>query len=138
MTATNGPETARKAPARRAPAKPKADPTPPPAPDDAAETVAADALEITTTPRKAGRRVVIFYVDGKPYSVPESPPANVSLNYANEVRRWGPLVASTYLLEVMLGSEGYDVLRSQMDLTDEQLAQVMEKVQAQLAKGPKE
>lgn len=99
--------------------------------------VADDALKITTTPRKPGRRVVIFYVDGKPYSVPEEPPANWTLNYMDAIRRHGELVASTWLMETMLGAEGYNVLRSNRDMTDEQLAQVVVKIQDQLGKGPK-
>ena len=139
MAATNQPAAAKRAPARRAPAKPKAGPPAPAAKpgETPADIVADDALTITTTPRKPGRRVVIFYVDGKPYSVPEEPPANWTLNYMDAIRRHGELVASTWLMETMLGTEGYNVLRSNRDMTDEQLAQVVVKIQDQLGKGPK-
>jgi hypothetical protein len=141
MAATNRPAAAEKrAPSRRAPAKPKPGPEAPAAtPDEPpADIVAADALTITTTPWIPSRRVVIFYVDGKPYSVPETPPANWALNYMDAIRRHGELIASTWLMETMLGTEGYNVLRSNRDMTDEQLAQVVVKIQDQLGKGPKE
>ena len=141
MAATNRPAAAEKrAPTRRAPAKPKPGPEAPAAtPDEPpADIVAADALTITTTPWIPSRRVVIFYVDGKPYSVPETPPANWALNYMDAIRRHGELIASTWLMETMLGTEGYNVLRSNRDMTDEQLAQVVVKIQDQLGKGPKE
>jgi len=148
MAATNRPAAAEKrAPSRRAPAKPKPDPAKTAEPETElggegaappADIVAADALTITTTPWIPSRRVVIFYVDGKPYSVPETPPANWALNYMDAIRRHGELIASTWLMETMLGTEGYNVLRSNRDMTDEQLAQVVVKIQDQLGKGPKE
>jgi hypothetical protein len=148
MAATNRPAAAEKrAPTRRAPAKPKPDPAKTAEPETElggegaappADIVAADALTITTTPWIPSRRVVIFYVDGKPYSVPETPPANWALNYMDAIRRHGELIASTWLMETMLGTEGYNVLRSNRDMTDEQLAQVVVKIQDQLGKGPKE
>lgn len=148
MAATNRPAAAEKrAPTRRAPAKPKPDPAKTAEPETElggegaappADIVAADALTITTTPWIPSRRVVIFYVDGKPYSVPETPPANWALNYMDAIRRHGELIASTWLMETMLGTEGYNVLRSNRDMTDEQLAQVVVKIHDQLGKGPKE
>ena len=118
MAATNRPAAAEKrAPTRRAPAKPKPDPAKTAEPETElggegaappADIVAADALTITTTPWIPSRRVVIFYVDGKPYSVPETPPANWALNYMDAIRRHGELIASTWLMETMLGTEGYN------------------------------
>lgn len=85
-------------------------------------------LEITSGSRKKGRRVVVFYIDGAPHSVPEDPPAIIMINYLDQVRRHGPVPASTYLLEAMLGPESYAALCASEDITQEQLAQVIQKV----------
>jgi hypothetical protein len=110
-------------------------------PEDGPEDPAESApLEITTGSRKAGRRVVIFYIDGTPHSVPEDPPAIIMINYLDQVRRHGAVPASTYLLEAMLGTESYTALCASEDITQEQLGQVIEKVDAILMasqKGPK-
>lgn len=104
---------------------------------DPAETA---PLEITSGSRKKGRRVVIFYIDGEPHSVPEDPPAIIMINYLDAVRRHGAVPASTYLLEAMLGAESYRALCSSEDITQEQLGQVIEKVDSILMAsqtGPK-
>lgn len=95
-------------------------------PEDEPEDFAP--LEITSGSRKAGRRVVVFYIDGTPHSVPEDPPAIIMINYLDQVRRHGPVPASTYLLEAMLGPESYAALRASEDITQDQLRQVIRKV----------
>lgn len=95
-------------------------------PEDEPEDFAP--LEITSGTRKPGRRVVVFYIDGKPHSVPEDPPAIIMIRYLDQVRRHGPVPASTYLLEAMLGPESYAALCASEDITQEQLAEVIRKV----------
>lgn len=120
MTADNRP---RPAPAKPRPPRPRVlEPDAIEDPDDFAP------LEITTGSRKKGRRVVIFYIDGEAHSVPENPPATVLLTYLDQVRRHGAVASSTYLLEAMLGAESYAALLGSEDITQEQLKQVIEKI----------
>lgn len=97
-------------------------------PDDILDPAETAPLEITSGSRKKGRRIVIFYIDGTPHSVPEDPPAIIMINYLDAVRRHGPVPASTYLLEAMLGADSYAALCNSEDITQEQLGQVIEKV----------
>lgn len=127
MAATNNPAKAAAKPAATLPAQ--------------ADEDEDDVLQITSGTYKPGRRVVIFYIDGKPHSVPEDPPAIVTINYLDAVRRSGAAAASTYMLEAMFGPESYLALTTCKDITTKQLALVIEKVAGILNaadEGPKD
>jgi hypothetical protein len=132
--------------ARAAQAQPRAPRSmpPPPAPlrqdDDDDEPDVPDVIVLTTSKsRKAGKRVVVFSIDGKDYSVPENPPAGILLSYVDAIRQHGAGsgAAEAVMLDLMLGTEGYAALRSYPDLTLKDLARVITKVTG-ILNGPME
>lgn len=70
-------------------------------------------------------RVELFTVtrDGKPttYSMPNEPFPGLALQYLKRARREGEAIAASWLLEQVLGEDGYDALAAEPDVT---LAQV--------------
>lgn len=69
--------------------------------------------------------VPLFVLDGKTYSIPAKPKANITLKYLKQVRTVGEDVAAGELLEGLLGTDGYEALMNHDDLTMEQFQQVM-------------
>lgn len=87
------------------------------------------AVELTTTPDDQVERVELFSLDGKSYTIPRRPKANVALRYLYEVKQHGSEVAAGSLLMNLLGEENYLTLMDNDDLTLDQLKQVMELAQ---------
>ena len=74
---------------------------------------------------EGAERVELFTVtrDGKPttYSMPNEPFPGLSLQYLKRARKEGETMAGSWLLEQVLGEEGYDALAGEPDVT---LAQI--------------
>jgi hypothetical protein len=56
------------------------------------------------------RRDVLFRLDGQEYEVLTNPPASMMLAYFDRVRKQGANVAFSWLLEEMLGGDGYQAI----------------------------
>ena len=81
------------------------------------------------TPEVAADRIVLFSIDGVDYDIPAKPRANLALKYLWEVKTRGQEVAAAVLLEELVGADGFQALMAYDDLTEEQLASVMEAAQ---------
>lgn len=68
--------------------------------------------------------VELFSIDGKPYFIPNKVRVNVGLKYLHQVRTTGDAAANSWLLEALLGEEGYQALLDYDDLTAEDLERV--------------
>lgn len=77
-----------------------------------------------TTAREPGERVPLFYIDDTVYTVERSPGVNVSLAYLHLRRTQGEETAIAYLLEKLLGTEGFLALMEYDGLTAEQFQKI--------------
>lgn len=90
-----------------------------PAPAPAAELEEWDGVEVvrlTTRKEKTEQRIVLFSIDGVEYSIPRRPRMNISLQFMHLTRSQGDSAAMDYLLEKLLGEDGYKALREYDDL----------------------
>jgi len=86
-----------------------------------------DVVRLSTSAKRAPVETVpVFYIDDVEYSMPRRVHPNVGLQYLRMARDKGPEIAVVWLLEEVLGTEGYEALMGYDALTDEQLGQVME------------
>lgn len=113
-------KTAAKTAPKRRPAR-----TPPTSPAPVEETPESgfEVLRLTTrsTPEE---RVPLFYIDDREYTIPKRPRMNVALQFMHLARERNDSAAMDYLLEKLLGEEGYKALRDYDDLTSEQFQQI--------------
>lgn len=89
------------------------------APAAAASDGGAGPLRLTSKPE--AERVVLFYVDDTPYSIPKVIGRNHGLRYLKTARRQGEAMAAQELMETLLGEDGYDALMDCEGLTDDDL-----------------
>lgn len=85
--------------------------------------------------------VELFTLGGKTYSIPNKPRINVALKYLDHARNQGQDAAAAYLLETLVGREGYEALMDYDDLTQDQFSEVIlaaQKVVLGGLEGPKE
>ena len=66
-------------------------------------------------------RIDVFTLNGTTYTVPAKPVAGFALKYLSYAREHGEDEAAAFLLELMLGKEGYEALSSVEDLEDSAL-----------------
>lgn len=103
---------------------------------------APQILRLKTAPKGAKRkRETLFYIDDVEYSVEVHPSPARSLKYLKLMRDEGADIATQYMLENLLGTEGYQALMEYEDLTDEQFEQVVtaaSKIMLGSFEGPKE
>jgi len=69
--------------------------------------------------------VELFELNGVKYHVPNRTRPNVSLKYLRLAQQKGEGVAAAYLIEALVGAEGFDALSEYEHLTDEQYKSVM-------------
>lgn len=81
-------------------------------------------LLVLTTSDEPEKRVPIFSIDGTEYTIPESPSASIGLQVTHLWATQGYSVATDWLLNELLGSDGYKALREFRQLTREQYKQV--------------
>jgi hypothetical protein len=92
---------------------------------------------VTTKDTTAPEMVELFSIDGKSYSIPAKPKFNIVLRYMKVVREEGSQAAEAYLLEELLGEEGFEALCSYEDLTAEQF-EAVKKVATKVVLGDQE
>ena len=73
--------------------------------------------------------VHLFTLKGEDYYIPAEPPASAVLRYLHRVRTEGEESAGAWLLEEMIGAEGYMALMNYDKLKMSQLSAVMQAVQ---------
>lgn len=70
------------------------------------------------------RHEVLFRLDGKEYEAVANPSASLMLRYLDRMRKWGPNPAISWLLEEMVGAEGYEALLTSPKVTQKDFAAV--------------
>ena len=86
-------------------------------------------------------RIPAFAINGTTYSILTKPRTNQGLKYVHLARTKGSEIAIDYMLEVLLGVEGYDALREFDDLTEDDLKAVIDaasRIMAGAVETPKE
>ena len=115
---------------------------PRPGDDEPEEQDAPKILRLKTSGKGTARkRVPLFYIDDDEYTIEAHPSPARGLKYLHLMRTEGTDVATQYMLETLLGAEGYEALMNYDDLTDEQLEQVItaaSKILLGAVEGPKE
>lgn len=87
-------------------------------------------VELTTKPVSADvEQIELFSIDGKSYSIPNKPRVNVALRYLKLAREQGVDAAAAYLIESLIGADGYEALMNYEDLTSEELASIVSAAQ---------
>lgn len=71
---------------------------------------------------------VLFRLDGTEYDVLTNPPASLMLGYFDKVRKEGPNVAFSWVLERMLGADGYEAVTTSPKVSKNDFRQVGEAV----------
>ncbi len=74
----------------------------------------------------ADERVPAFSINGVTYSILTRPKTNTGLKYVHLARTRGSEIAIDYMLETLLGKEGYEALIEFDDLTEDDLKAVIE------------
>lgn len=87
------------------------------------------SLELTTSKSADVEQIELFSIDGKGYTIPNKARVNLALRYLKMARNEGADAASAYMLEEMVGEEGYNALMNYEDLTSETLTAIMEAAQ---------
>jgi hypothetical protein len=70
-------------------------------------------------------RVPAFRINGVTYSILTKPRVNQGIKYVHLARTRGQEIAIDYMLEVLLGRDGYEALMDFDDLTEEDLTAVI-------------
>jgi hypothetical protein len=73
----------------------------------------------------AGKRIPAFSVNGTVYSILTTPRLNQGMRYVHIARTKGSEQAVDYMLEVLLGEDGYEALLGFDDLTEADLEAVI-------------
>jgi hypothetical protein len=104
----------------------------------AVDGVVVDVLRL---PKKRehveGKRVPLFYIDDQAYTVPAKPHPTLGLRYLHILKTEGQGQATYFLMNEMLGKEGYVALMEYDELTEEEYDQVLDKA-TKMIMGPKE
>lgn len=79
----------------------------------------------SATDRPAPKMQPAFSIDGVVYSIDAAPKMSTGLKYVHLARTQGTEIAIDFMLETLLGKEGYEALIEFDDLTEEQLKQVI-------------
>ncbi len=83
------------------------------------------SLRSAASPPK-GERVPAFSINGTVYTILTRPRTNVGLKYIHLARTKGAEIAVDFMLETLLGTEGYAALMDFDDLTEADLTAVIE------------
>lgn len=86
------------------------------------------------------QRVPAFSINGAVYTIGTKPKTNTGLKYVHLSRTRGPEIAIDFMLETLLGKEGYEALMDFDDLTEADLTAVIEaasKIMAGSIEDPK-
>ncbi|MHB1957081.1 MAG: hypothetical protein ACYCOU_25475 [Sulfobacillus sp.] len=83
------------------------------------------------------KRMPLFYIDDVEYTVPAKPAPNIGLRYLYLLQTEGEAAANFFLLNSLLGDEGYKALMEYDKLTQEDFDSVMSRA-VFISIGPKE
>jgi hypothetical protein len=86
-------------------------------------------------------RIPAFSINGVTYSILTRPKTNTGLKYIHLARTRGSEIAIDYMLETLLGREGYEALIDFDDLTEDDLKAVIDaasKIMAGAVEAPKD
>jgi hypothetical protein len=105
-------------------------------------TVATEIIRITSGSRTASdERVPLFYIDDTEYTMLAHPRPSLLLEYMDTVRERGLDAAIALAASEMIGRKGWEALKTNDDVSDEQVAKilqiVMETVTAERPEAPK-
>jgi hypothetical protein len=81
---------------------------------------------------RAEKRSVLFSIDDREYTVLDNPGAELGLEYLRQARVLGPLGATDWAMETMLGADAYAALRACRGLPVRGLARVVSVVSEKL------
>ena len=101
--------------------------------DDGAPKV----IKLTSGKRKPARRVPLFSIDDDTYTIAAEAKTNDSLRYLDIMRKKGSEAAIGFMMETLVGPEGWQALQDYDDLTDDDLAQIIAAA-AKIMNGPME
>jgi hypothetical protein len=88
-----------------------------------------------------GERVPAFSINGRVYTILTRPKTNAGLKYIHLARTKGAEIAVDFMLETLLGTEGYEALMDFDDLTEADLTAVIEaasRIMAGAVEAPKD
>jgi hypothetical protein len=89
-----------------------------------------EPIALTTgVPADLVEREPFFSVDGKMFTIPRQAPANLSMVYLKTLRNAGADKAVQVIMDQMLGPEAIDALAECGSITDDQMAQLMRRIQ---------
>lgn len=80
--------------------------------------------------REPVERVVLFSLDDQDYMIPKKFPVNLGLKVIRTMRRQGQEIAMAELLEAVIGEDAYEALVNYPDITNDDIARLMEIVQS--------
>jgi hypothetical protein len=100
----------------------------------AAVSEAPKLIALKSSPKKTKEVVPLFSIDGKEYSVPAEARANDALAFMHISRVQGEAAGIDYMLEAMLGTEGYTALMQFDDLTQDDLENII-KIASEIMMG---
>jgi hypothetical protein len=86
-------------------------------------------MSIALTSSKSAKEVEqieLFSLDGVSYTIPNKARVNVGLRFMKIMRDEGEQAASAWLLEELIGKEGFEALMNFEDLTPEALTTITE------------
>lgn len=83
-------------------------------------------VALTSKKERTENRVNLFSIDGTDYSMPTSIRPNQGLKIMDVMRKQGSSAGTSYMLEALLGVEGYTALLSFDDLQDDELEKIIE------------
>ena len=99
--------------------------THPPEQADARTTARHRSWLSTKGPAAERRQVPLFAIDVRCYTVDKPQPPNVGLQYLHQLHPQGPQVAYAFMLEAMLGEEGFAVLMGYDKLQPEHMERLI-------------
>lgn len=86
---------------------------------------APEVIALKSRKDRVEERVELFSIDDKGYSIPTAIRPNQSLQIMHVFREKGDAAGTSFMLETLLGSEGYDALINFDDLDEEDLEKII-------------
>ena len=95
-------------------------------------------IELTNEEKTGPEELLdLFSIDDVVFTVPKRPRVNIALQYLDNLRRMGPVIADMMLLEKLIGEKGYKALSEYEGLKPEHLEKITDTV-VQLTLGAME
>lgn len=87
--------------------------------------------------KKKSRRVPLFYINDKMFTIEAKAKPNDSLRYLDITRRQGQEAAIGFMMETLVGVDGWQALMNYDELTEDDLEQII-KAAMKIMTGPTE